>query len=223
MHAYWNTRFIARKNKPFLWSRGSAVVLVITTRCVFKCQYCPALKLTGEHPIYDECNVSEWKKFISEYPEHIEEIFISGGEPSLYPQISEFINWLTKEYKAHVCIFSNLWKPEAFLGLKKHWRLVLYPTFHIQDDKKRFIEAYNMLKDRIRVIPIEFSKDAKLPFTKFKDTYKLDYFINEMRLHFSPTTPRTKRTYTASLNLYADGTCIGAKDAVRVAIEREKE
>jgi hypothetical protein len=79
-----------------------------------------------------------------------------------------------------------------------------------------------MLKDRIRVIPIEFEKDDKLPFTKFKETYKLKYFVDEMRIHFAPTTPRTKRLYTASLNLYADGTNVGAENAVKSATERNK-
>ena len=159
----------------------------------------------GDYPRYDECTPDEWKKYISEYPEWIEEFFISGGETTLYPDLAELVNWLVKRGH-HVCVFSNLWKPESLLGLKESYRLVLYPTYHNCDDINRFDKAYRMLKDRVRVVPIEFNCPKILPYTKFKDTYKLDYFVNEMRLHFAPDTPRTKRTYTASLPLYVDGT-----------------
>jgi organic radical activating enzyme len=206
-HFYWNTRFVNSQNKKHFWSSGSAVVLVLTTRCPFRCSYCPMYIPNGEQPKYDECSLDEWKKYISEYPEWIEEFFISGGETSLHPQVSEFVNWLV-ERGHHVCIFSNLWKPESFLTLKKSYRLVLYPTFHASDNKERFDRAYNMLKDIVRVIPIELKEMPVLPYAKSKDTYQLDYFVNEMRLHFAPDTPRTKRTYTASLPLYKDGTCL---------------
>ena len=197
--------------------------MVLTTRCNLKCEdYCPMFKVNGERPVYDECSVDEWKTFIENYPNHIEEVFLSGGETSLYPNVSELVNWMVSK-GIYVCIFSNLWKPEAFLGLKKSYRLVLYPTYHVLDSPVRFDHAYRMLKDRITVIPIEFSNPPVLPYTKFKDTYPLKYFLDEMRLHFSPTTPRTKRTYTATLPMYADGTGIGACNVIQSAIKRDDE
>jgi hypothetical protein len=222
LHTYWSFRYIQRIYRTIFHSENIAVVLVINTRCNFKCENCPMYLCNGKQPKYDECTLDEWKYFISHYPNRIEEIFISGGEPTLVPYIAEFVNWLVKQ-KIHVCIFSNLAKPEAFLGLKKSHRLILYPTLHELYNTDRFRFAYFMLKDRVRVIPIELTENRRFgEISKSKDVYKLDYFVNEFRLHFAPDSPRTKRTYVASLNLYADGTPVGACNAVKAATENLK-
>jgi hypothetical protein len=67
-HPYWKLRFINRKNKPFFWSRGSTMGLVLTTRCQLKCSICQMFIPTGKRPQYDECTLIDLPEQRYHYP-----------------------------------------------------------------------------------------------------------------------------------------------------------
>ena len=208
---FWKTYFRNRMNKPFLWSLGSEVAMVLTTRCPFKCAYCQMFIATGEAPRFTECTVSEWKKFIEDYTtqlEWIEMIMITGGETTLYDEMPEFVNWLV-ERGHHVLVFTNLWKPEVLLRLKKHYRLLVWAALHKTDSVERFDKAYQMVKDHFRIGAIEFvgeGEEKKLPYTTIKPMWGRQHLIDLPTLSFPPDAPRTGRMYAGCYALYRDGT-----------------
>ena len=102
---YWLTvREHAQYGRWF--SRGIRATIVTTTRCPFRCSYCPMF-IHGDVKKYQESSLAQWKNFIERFPYWINHIYVSGGEPSLYPAIAEMINWLI-ERGHHVIVFTNL-------------------------------------------------------------------------------------------------------------------
>ena len=208
---YWKTYFRNRRNKPFLWSRGAEMAIVLTTRCPFHCDYCQMFIATGKAPKYQESTVEEWKKLIEDYCnqlEWIELIMISGGETTLYPELAELVNWLV-ERGHHVLLFTNLWKPEVLLTLKKSYRLLVWAAYHRQDNLERFDKAYQMVKDKFRIGVIEFvgeGETKQLPYSVIKEKWGRQYLIDLPTLSFAPDAPRTKKLFLACYDLYKDGT-----------------
>jgi organic radical activating enzyme len=202
LRLYWKLHFISPKQKKYFWTRGIAVVAVLTTRCNLHCPNCPMFLHSQTLPPSKESTLEQWKEFFTNFPTHIEEVFFSGGETTLYPYVSELANFLT-ERGTHVCIFTNLWNWKVLLKLKKSFRLVIYPTFHHSDKRERFDKAYQELSKYYRVIPIELG-ECELPYTKSKETFDRQYFIDEYRFHFAPDTPQTKKMFVACDPLYED-------------------
>lgn len=207
-----------RKNK--WWHRGGQLVAVITTRCTILClEYCPmfaqddSLK-DGEYkkyPRYEISTLDEWKKYFENFPHWLSQIYISGGEPTLVPYLSDLINWLV-DRGHHVCLFSNLAVPETLFGVKKHWRFVCVATFHSGDgskryDKKdRFMSAIKKLDGRFRIICQELEDEHKLKISKHKTFYSNEWFMNtNTLLHVAPDAPRTGKLYLGCVRLYFDG------------------
>jgi hypothetical protein len=205
-HLYWNTLRVHKKVGRW-WHRGADVAIVITTKCNLHCSaYCPMFLTSPKYPRFDICTLEEWKTFIEHYPQWISNIFITGGETSSVPYISEFTNWLV-DRGHHVCIFSNLNNPEAFYGIKRHWRFVLIPTFHHDyDDAERYKEAYDKLKDRFRVASQEMEDERVFSFSRFKKKFTVDWFLFEnQKFHFAPDSPRTGKVYLGCNKVYIDG------------------
>ena len=68
--------------------------IVTTNRCPFQCEYCPMYirEGLGKQNIPDESTFEEWKTFLERYPNHIGELYVSGGEPTLYKDIGPIVN-----------------------------------------------------------------------------------------------------------------------------------
>lgn len=198
-----------KKGKWF--SRGVRATVVTTTRCNLHCDYCPMF-LYGEVRRYEESTFEEWKVWFERFPYWISQIYVSGGEPSLYKDIVPLVNWLV-ERGHHVTIFTNLHKAENFIisrntgavNIKPHWRLLFMPTFHQGDDAERFkgavrnMEAagYNVASQQL------FENQHKL--SKIKDFFTPDWFKEEDDgFQFAPDTPKTLQIYSGCVNLYRD-------------------
>jgi organic radical activating enzyme len=210
---YWNTLRLNKK-KGNVFTRGADLVCVITSKCQMHCTYCPmfleddSLKEgeANKYPKFEVCSLDEWKSFIERYPEWISQIYISGGEPSFVPYVSELINWLI-DRGHHVILFSNLGKPENLYGIKNHWRFVCIPTFHHgQDVRERFVEAYNKIKGRFRIMCKEMEETHWLDFSSHKNFYNDDFWFKfNTHLHAMPDSPRTKKLYLGCHSGYIDG------------------
>lgn len=202
---YWNTLRVHKKTGKW-FSKGTDIVCVLTTKCNLHCNYCPMFLTDPKYPRFDVCTLDEWKEFFENYPEWISQVYLSGGEPSKVSYLSELTNWLI-DRGHHVIIFSNLETPEAFYGIKNHWRFVLVPTFHqYEDDKERFTKAYNKLKSRFRIVSQEMEDEHKLFFTKHKNFFNDEYWFKlNTHLHAMPDTPRTKKMYLGCNAGYIDG------------------
>lgn len=75
--------------------------LHLTFRCNYKCSYCTIPQL--EMPKYKELSAKEWYTNINRIKKTV---VLTGGEPTLYPEIYELINNIDKDIS--ISLFSNL-------------------------------------------------------------------------------------------------------------------
>jgi len=212
---YWNTLRLNRKNytdqgkkKNNRWfHKGTELAVVLTGKCNLHCDYCPMFLTDKKYPKYKDATLEEWKDYFEKYPEWLSQIFLTGGETSLVPYIAELTNWLV-DRGHHVIIFSNLKKPEAFYPIKKSFRFILIPTFHPTDNKKRFTEAYNKLKQntKFRIRVQEMEEKHTLDFSVHKDKFSDTWWYRENFLyHVAPDAPKTGRIFFGCNRAYLDG------------------
>lgn len=182
--------------------------VIVTNRCPLKCEYCPMYirEGVGNQNIPKESTFEEWKTFLKRYPNHIRELYVSGGEPTIYKDIVPLVNWLIWEYKTYVIIFTNLWKPEAFEGIRPHRRLMFMPTFHGSYDKwERYEKALNKIKKKYLVNSQQMLKNEH-GLSRAKEYFTNDYFENiDNNLTFPPDAPKSLRIYLGAINSYQRG------------------
>lgn len=220
MALYWLTLRRNRKNrdegagqmwgvlhKNRWWHKGIEVVAVMNTRCNLHCDYCPMFLSDNKYPRFEECTLEEWKKWFETFPEWISQVFISGGEPTLFPWISDFVNWLV-EREHHVVVLTNLYKVENLFGLKKSFKLVVFPTYHHSDNAERYEKAVKMLKEKtgVEIRSQELEKNHKFSFSVHKNFYPKDWFKHwNVIPHFAPDTPRTWKIFLGVHKTYMEG------------------
>ena len=199
---YWLTMRL-HKQKGHWWSKGVRATVVTTTRCPLDCDYCP-MYIYGAVKKYDECSFDEWKVWFERFPEWISQVYVSGGEPSLYKDIVPLVNWLV-ERGHHVIVFTNLWKVENYEGIKPHWRLIFQPTFHADNDKiERFKPALEKMEKKYQVSSQELFEN-KHGFWRIKEFFTPEWFKNEDNgFQFAPDTPRTLQIWSGCVNMYRD-------------------
>jgi uncharacterized radical SAM superfamily Fe-S cluster-containing enzyme len=197
---YWLT-LLYHNRRGYFFKRGSVAMINTTTRCPLHCDYCPMFYY-GPVKKYDECSFDEWKNFIERFPQWISQMYISGGEPSLYKDIVPLVNWLVGRGH-HVIVFTNLWKIENYKGIKPHWRLIFQPTFHNDEDKlERFLPALREMEKTYQVISQQIFENPN-GLTRIKEFFSRDWFKNDDHwFQFAPDTPRTQRVWLGCIEMY---------------------
>lgn len=192
-------------NKRGILKKGIAVDIIPTTRCNYKCSYCPMF-LDGEVKRYDELPIDEWITFFERMQHWVSVYYISGGEPALYKDIVPMANYLLN--KGHqVIIMTNLSYPEKFAGIKKSWRLMFMPTYHPEFAKMdKFQGGLKWLKDNGYNFTSQqiLQNDGK--FNRIKEFFSVDWFKNgDTNLQMAPDSPRTLRIYVGCVNVFKAG------------------
>ena len=195
--------WLALKWKFFLRSKGSRATIVTTTTCNLHCDYCPMF-IYGDVKKYDICTVEEWQGWLKRFPIKLSLIFVSGGEPSIYPHIVPLVNWLiTQGY--HIIIFTNLFKVDNFFGIKPSWRLLFMPTYHEVkgNSKDKFNYSLSVLKDRGFQVSSQQLFENTGKFWRTKEFYAPEWFKEEDDgFQFAPDTPRTLQVWSGCVNMY---------------------
>lgn len=195
------------KLKGGMFSRGARCTLVTTIKCSHRCSYCPMF-IYGEPQKYDECSFEEWKIFLDRYPMWISAMYISGGEPSLYSDIVPLINYLI-EKGHHVIMQSNLYKAEAFIGIRPHRRLVFMATYHEEQEKSRgdkFYQAADMLRDEGFLVIAQQIGQFNKKHSRVKEYFSEKWFKeNDNSIMLEPSAPRTLRMWLGCVNMYNHG------------------
>lgn len=80
--------------------------LAISYKCNQHCSFCPCSKEETKFPFLP---IEELKKTANSFKveNKIETLVVSGGEPTIHPNIKEFIRFLTKELDINLVILSN--------------------------------------------------------------------------------------------------------------------
>jgi organic radical activating enzyme len=176
--------------KSLLLRRGVNLAIHPTTRCNQNCHYCPRLMPTGKIVPCQESTLEEWKEFIILFTQSIKvnEIFICGGEPTLVNYIAELANWIL-DMGFHLILYSNLYRGDRLLAIKKTYRFKIQATFHHKDNPRRFLEQYNDLikKHRVDVDEISDGLPKVFKFSKLKPQFdKADFQRTGFGLRVSP-------------------------------------
>ena len=199
---FWLTHRWLNGKRGFL-KKGITIDIIPTTRCNYKCSYCPMF-IHGEVKRYEECSFEEWKEFLSKRIQHwVSVYYISGGEPALYKDIVPLTNWLI-ERGHHVIIMTNLTYPGKFHGIRPHWRLMFMPTYHSEfSDIDCFKDNVEGLKERGYNVTSQqvLQNDGK--FNRIKEFFTVNWFENlDDNLQAASDSPRTLRLYTGCINVF---------------------
>jgi len=162
----------------------------------------------GEPKKYDECSFEEWKVFLDRFPMWISAMYISGGEPSLYKDIVPLINYLI-ERGHHVIMQSNLYKPEAFIGIKPHRRLIFLSTYHDEyaDSDKYYAAAEKLRKEGFLVITQQIGQYNK-KHGRIKEYFSEKWFKEtDNSIMLEPSAPRSLRMWLGCVNMYNHDLC----------------
>ena len=187
------------------FTRGISLTITLSTKCNFRCRYCPMFDLRDEYPRWDESTMDDWITFIETFPVYISHVILSGGEPTFVSYMPELANYLIKTGRK-VLIFSNLAKPEVFERIKPSSRLLIYATYHHQDDKDSYVKAFNLVKTWHRIIGAEIRGEAKvLDFTEQKPFITPELAqVYERQFHACSNAPKTRAIYCGAEWLYPE-------------------
>ena len=137
--------------------RGRRISVFFTMRCPLQCSYCSMKALLKPNDPHNELDLDQWKltllrlfKFMP-----IRELYVTGGEPTLRPDISAFINFLLDQGKC-VTLHSNLWTENA-MAVKQTDKFRIESTYHGKDNYDRYMKTLYkyQLKYRVDVTEIE--------------------------------------------------------------------
>lgn len=76
--------------------------MILTDRCNFKCPYCRGLKSKGDMPLERAYEVlDQW------LDQGLQNIRFSGGEPMVYPHLSELVEYCSWNSVGHIAVSTN--------------------------------------------------------------------------------------------------------------------
>ena len=148
---------------------GTNLTIFVTWRCNLPCSYCSLLATApNTRPVSEfELTADEWIDRVRGFPVRLRDIYITGGEPSLYKDTPKLINGLLA-LGYHVLVFSNLKRGSLFMDIKPHRRFKIQATYHKCDDIERFDSEYERLNAAgYRMSCDEFTIQS-LPYSELK-------------------------------------------------------
>lgn len=135
------------------------VILSVTKRCNLRCVYCRTkdkwYDALGQNSLAVDLAENRWKELLN-FCREAGEVLITGGEPTEYPLIKEFISFLNNKkirFSFHTNGVSNKW----FDILKYLREYNLKPDIHLS------IELFEDLQKELKgaELPLQFIKEAK--------------------------------------------------------------
>lgn len=172
-----NKSYIFRYGLMKRFRRGIKLKIYPTFACNVGCDYC-GMKLSHDKgfvmPKKKTVELQDWLDFIDNFPEPIQEIVVTGGEPTLWPHFTGLVNsLLDKGY--YVLVQTTLADLSKFFHLYQSRRLRFAVSYHHgKMDKDELLEKYNLLS-KIFVMHIEEIGYQELPFSRLKQFVDIDH------------------------------------------------
>jgi organic radical activating enzyme len=159
--------------------KGINLTIYLTLRCNLKCDYC-ANKYYTSKTATSELTIEEWKRKIETFPYQIKQVQLTGGEPTLYPEFKELVEYLLSR-KIFVIVYTNLTNDIAF---EDNIRLRFLSTYHRWMNPSKWVERYMSLNFRKSSVELETNI---FPFTNKQNVCsKEDVDIQPNRFIYSP-------------------------------------
>lgn len=165
--------------------KGVSISISLSFRCNIRCPYCADELPTGDIPVSKERTLDELKLFINTFPYKLQEVKLTGGSPEMHPDFVEFVNWMLDK-GIFVLVTTNLFHFDKLNQLKKSYRLILASTYHHAFSLPKWLDNYNKLKQKYRVLVDEIDD-----YDVYKDTYheSIKHLTNSRALPFSRMKP----------------------------------
>ncbi|MDP1833790.1 MAG: anaerobic ribonucleoside-triphosphate reductase activating protein [Candidatus Moranbacteria bacterium] len=144
---------------------GKIAATVFTVGCSFRCPFCHNPELVDLRLVHNEESEKEFFKFLAKRKGKLEGVCVTGGEPTIQPDIIGFIKKI-KKLGFMVKLDSNGTRPDVLKKLFDQ-KLLDYVAMDIKNHLEKYAEttATKVDKDRIRLsvnlimhsgIPYEF-------------------------------------------------------------------
>jgi len=122
---------------------GDRIVIYPTMRCnqKLKCRYCEPNGIANNRPYLDkELTAKQWIDLLDRFTglHKTQEAFISGGEPDLYKDVWQIIDYLTSN-KICVTVQTNGISVNNIFKAKPSDRLRILANYHHQQDMELFL------------------------------------------------------------------------------------
>jgi len=153
------------------FKRGGFITISPSFKCNYACKYC-LLKINGKMPDNKTLDLSEWKRFLSDYNSvhKLREVILSGGEPTMLPYFTELCHWILFVKKWHLRIYTNF-SDYTLLKVKPSTRLRIHASFHMGIDPVEYTRRYKRINKVHKVEVDELTTHASkkvLPYSKVK-------------------------------------------------------
>lgn len=147
---------------------GKIAATVFTLGCSFRCPFCHNPELVDLRLAHNEESEKEFFDFLKKRKGKLEGVCITGGEPTIQPDIIDFIKKI-KEMGFLVKLDSNGTRPDV---LKKIFdqKLVDYVAMDIKSDLDNYekVVGTKIDKDRIR-LSVNLIRNSRIPY-EFRTT-----------------------------------------------------
>jgi organic radical activating enzyme len=154
---------VVRRIKKFFLG-GIKIHYNPTMRCNLDCKYCSEkfpIKYSSPEDFSinivkkNECSTEKFNRIIDEIFDNVEvpvnEVVVSGGEPTLRKDISILINHVLDK-GCFVTLFSNL-ATSAALNVKETYKFRIVSTFHSDyDNRERYLKMLERYKEKYFVV-----------------------------------------------------------------------
>jgi len=147
---------------------GKIATTVFTVGCSFRCPFCHNPELVNLRLAHDEKSEKEFFQFLAKRKGKLEGVCITGGEPTIQPDIIEFIKKI-KRRGFLVKLDSNGTRPDV---LKKviDEKLVDFIAMDIKSQLKKYDKMTGTKVDKARIkLSVELIMNSKIPY-EFRTT-----------------------------------------------------
>jgi len=97
-------------------------------------------------------NLKEWKERLDRIPYKVKEVVVSGGEPLIYRDIAELVNYMLDK-KWLVSIATNMTVLRG-MRIKRSWRLNFHVTYHHDYPLEQFLANYESYKSHFHRVKL---------------------------------------------------------------------
>jgi pyruvate formate lyase activating enzyme len=147
---------------------GKLATTLFTVGCNFRCPFCHNPELVNLRLAHDEKSEKEFLDFLRSRQGKLEGVCITGGEPTIQPDILEFIKKI-KKLGFLVKLDSNGMRPDV---LKKaiDEKLIDFIAMDIKNQIERYDETTGTQVDKARIkLSVELIRNSRLPY-EFRTT-----------------------------------------------------
>ncbi len=147
---------------------GKIVSTIFLPFCNFRCPFCHAVELVATPDVLETVPVAEVKNYFAKTRGWIDGVVICGGEPTMHPELPEFIRQF-KKMGIQVKLDTNGSKPQVLKKLIDE-NLLDYVAMDIKAPFEKYSEASGVTVETEKILKsIEILKEEKIDY-EFRTT-----------------------------------------------------